>query len=838
MNSDHLGSSNFLERIENIRSLAHQNIDINKQTNLGQFFTPLKTASMMANMFSSSYESIHLLDAGAGTGILTATYIDHMMKFRPKRIHVTAFEVDSSLIPILQMTLRECNIVCSKQGIEFQSDIRRENFIEAASNVISSQNSFFPQETPSFNAIIMNPPYRKINNQSREKQCLNLVNIETTNLYSAFLWLAIHLLSDNGELVAIVPRSFCNGAYYKNFRSFFLKSMSIRRIHIFRSRNLTFREDNVLQENIIIHAIKTPAKPDNVTISTSAGPDEEDLQLFQMHYEDLVHPNDPDQFIRIISDELDQQFQVKMRGFHTTLHDLGLSISTGKVVDFRSREFITENPDEKNVVPLIYPNSLQNGYVNWPPLRGKKPVFLLPHKNIDQLTIPAEVYVFIKRFSSNEEKRRVIAAIFDPMNVKAKKIGVENHINYIYTTYGKFPQDVAKGLVLYFNSTFFDQYFRQLSGHTQVNVTDLRNVKYPTRLQLTQLGKRITDNFPDQETIDQIVAEELNLNEQSSGSKAFDPIQVKKRIGEALSILQALNVPREQQNERSALSLLALLNLTPKSPWKDATSVELGITEMMDFFRAFYGKNYAPNTRETVRRYTIHQFMQLGFVVANVDDPFRPINSPKTKYQIDESILNLLRTYGTNEWEANLSLYLKSAPKLEALQVRERSMQLIPVTFPNGQEIKLSAGGQNELIKKIIEEFCTRFTPGGDVVYVGDAGNKVDDNELRYFDEIGIKIDPHGKMPDVVVDHREKNWLVLIEAVTSHGPIDVKRKNELTEIFKSSNKGLVFVTAFESRRSMNRFLKNIAWETEVWVAESPTHVIHFNGERFLGPYDE
>ena len=121
---------------------------------------------------------------------------------------------------------------------------------------------------------------------------------------------------------------------------------------------------------------------------------------------------------------------------------------------------------------------------------------------------------------------------------------------------------------------------------------------------------------------------------------------------------------------------------------------------------------------------------------------------------------------------------------------------------------------------------------------MGDAGNKVDDNELRYFDEIGIKIDPHGKMPDVVVGHREKNWLVLVEAVTSHGPIDVKRKNELTEIFKSSNKGLVFVTAFESRRSMNRFLKNIAWETEVWVAESPTHVIHFNGERFLGPYDE
>lgn len=838
MFTNSLYSNEFLERIEAIRSLAHKNINRSKQAELGQFFTPLETANLMASMFSNPPEVIHLLDPGAGMGVLTAAYISQVINFLPKKIDITAFEMDTSLIPGLRDTIAECASYCRQKKIDFHSIIQQEDFIEKVSETLGSIDSFFPQEIPSFDAVILNPPYRKINSDSKERKLLSSIGIETTNLYTAFLWLSIKLLSENGELVAIIPRSFCNGSYYKNFRLYFLRTMSIRRIHIFESRKRTFHDDGVLQENIIIHAVKNTTKPASVTISSSSGPDEEDLQLHQIDYDDLVDPKDSEQYIRIISDQIGQQFEETMRNFFTTLQDLGLSVSTGRVVDFRSEEYLTNVLNNENAIPLIYPNSFQNGFVNWPPQQGKKHWALIPKQGIEQLVIPSDVYVFVKRFSAKEEKKRVTAAVFDPQRVNARKIGVENHINYFYKKYGSLSLNFAKGLALYLNSTFFDQYFRQLSGHTQVNATDLRNVKYPTLLQLNNLGKRVEDVFPDQETIDAIVSEELNLNTKPSENNISDPIQVKKRVGEALSILQELNVPRAQQNERSALSLLALLNLKPSVPWNEASISDLGITEMMEFFKEYYGKNYAPNTRETVRRFTIHQFMQMGLVLANVDDPSRPINSPKTKYRIEETALALLRAYGTREWGTNLVLYLKNTPMLANLQVRERAMQLIPVILPDGEEIKLSAGGQNELIKKIIEEFCPRYTPGGKVIYVGDAGNKLSEKESEYFERIGITIDPHGKMPDVVIDYKSKNWLVLIEAVTSHGPIDIKRHNELKDLFKSSNRGLVFVTAFETRKTMNRFLKDIAWETEVWIAEAPSHVIHFNGERFLGPYDE
>jgi adenine-specific DNA-methyltransferase len=161
---------------------------------------------------------------------------------------------------------------------------------------------------------------------------------------------------------------------------------------------------------------------------------------------------------------------------------------------------------------------------------------------------------------------------------------------------------------------------------------------------------------------------------------------------------------------------------------------------------------------------------------------------------------------------------------------------MIPITLPDGQAIQLSSGGQNILIKDILESFCPRFTPGGVVLYIGDAGDKFIINETQRFREMGIELDPHGKMPDVVVYHTQQDWLVLIEAVTSHGPVNLKRHNELKQLFQLSCKGLVFVTAFPSRREMTRYLAEISWETEVWVADQPDHMIHFNGERFLGPY--
>jgi adenine-specific DNA-methyltransferase len=310
-----------------------------------------------------------------------------------------------------------------------------------------------------------------------------------------------------------------------------------------------------------------------------------------------------------------------------------------------------------------------------------------------------------------------------------------------------------------------------------------------------------------------------------------------KRVSEAVRILQALKVPREQQNERSALTLLALLGMTPGKRWGHAEAPLLGITEMMNYFQKHFGKRYAPNTRETVRRFTVHQFVQMGLVLANPDDPGRPVNSPDNRYQVAPTLLKLLREYASPSWDESLRSFVNSSEALRRLQATERKMELIPVRLPDGQEMELTPGGQNELVKRIVEDFCPRFTPAGVLVYVGDTGDKQRHLEKRYLQRLGLTFDEHGKMPDVVVHFPKKNWLVLVEAVTTHGPIGLKRHNELKDLFKMAKAGLVFVTAFLTRRAMTKYLSEIAWETEVWIAEAPSHIIHFNGERFLGPYD-
>lgn len=322
----------------------------------------------------------------------------------------------------------------------------------------------------------------------------------------------------------------------------------------------------------------------------------------------------------------------------------------------------------------------------------------------------------------------------------------------------------------------------------------------------------------------------------SNNSDSINPGDVLKKVEEAKAVLRDLGLPPAQQNERSALTLLALLNLKADMSWSNATNPLIGITPIMEFIARNYGKIYAPNTRETIRRQTVHQFVEAGFLIPNPDRPSRPTNSPKTVYQIEANALNLLRSYETNQWIDHLRDYLISVDTLKTRYAQERQMQKIPVTVAPGTTISLSPGGQNILIEKIINDFCSLFTPGGKLLYVGDTGDKWGYFDRESLQALGVTVEAHGKMPDIVVHYLEKNWLVLIEAVTSHGAITPKRRNELEAIFQNSTAGLVFVTAFNRRNDMVKYLTEISWETEVWIAEAPTHIIHFNGERFLGPY--
>lgn len=310
------------------------------------------------------------------------------------------------------------------------------------------------------------------------------------------------------------------------------------------------------------------------------------------------------------------------------------------------------------------------------------------------------------------------------------------------------------------------------------------------------------------------------------------------KLRDAMEILRALGFAARQSNEIAGYTLLALLDLDSSQEWSEAAGPLRGITPIIDFVAEIYGVRYAPNTRETIRDEAVKYFVEAGMLIRNPDDPRRPTNSGKTVYQIEPVALELFRLFGTSRWSGQLKSYLSVRDRIRKKLSRERKLARIPVKLPSGKTVTISPGGQNPLIKTVVEEFCPCFVPGGTVVYIGDAESKFLHLDVDYLQRLGIVIPAPAKMPDVAVHDTERNWLLLIEAVTSAGPVDGKRRKELKELFDGCKAGLVFVTAFSTRDAMRGFLTQISWETEVWVAEDPEHLIHFNGERFLGPYPD
>ena len=820
----------LVARLDLLRIEHGRSSDRERRASLGQFLTPPAIAKLMASMFVATGRTLRILDPGAGLGALSAALIASLCgrKKPPQAITLVVYEIDASVRPSLEQTLSDCERICRERGIEFRAELRDTDFVAEAAAIL--RGGMFAPESEPFDLAILNPPYRKIASDSLERKMLSQAGIEASNLYSAFLALTVGLLKPGGEFVAITPRSFCNGPYFREFRASLLEQVRLRRIHSFEARNLAFSEDEVLQENVIVSAQKTRADLGKVVISTSQGPDDLLPSWHEVEPERVASSKDKDLVIHLPADGLSDALLDRLAHLSSTLDDLGIAVSTGPVVDFRSGDWLRESADGF-CVPLIYPAHFDGGVVRWPVPEGRKPNALVLNRFTEGMLVEKGHYVLVKRFTSKEEPQRIVAALFDPGTVSADRVGFENHLNYFHANGRPLSRELARGLTVFLNSTLLDSAFREWSGHTQVNASDLRRMRYPTRAQLEGLGRRAT-HLADIDANDAFLASEIW---QTAPEGAIDPVRGTKRKKEALAILKALGLPREQQNDRSALTLLGLLGLTPKSAWADAAAPLYGITQLMDFFSKEYGKAYAPNSRETVRRFTVHQFVQAGIALQNPDKPDRATNSPKAVYQIEPSALILIRKFGTEKWDGDLRKYLTSSKTLQEKYAAERDLNRIPLELPGGP-ITLSAGGQNELVRKIIEEFCPRFTPGAKPLYVGDTARK-----FAYIDEPalvkhGYTVDLHGKMPDVVVSHTEKGWLVLIEAVTSHGPINPKRQEELRQLFAPAAGTIVFVTAFMTRRDMVRYASDIAWETEVWVAESPTHLIHFNGERFLGPY--
>lgn len=313
-------------------------------------------------------------------------------------------------------------------------------------------------------------------------------------------------------------------------------------------------------------------------------------------------------------------------------------------------------------------------------------------------------------------------------------------------------------------------------------------------------------------------------------------------IEEAKILLKLFEFDEKRTNDMAARTLLSLLNLREGDTWDQATNNRIGVRGLMDWMRNNLDYQIAENSRETVRREVLHQFVAAAFCEHNDDDPNRPTNSSKNVYRVSPNALNVIRMYSGNdanssEFTIALEEYLADFQSLVELQREERRMAKIPVRMPSNEIEYINPGGQNKLIKAMVEEFCPRFIPGGRVLYIGDADNKTVHYDKDIFSSLGINLDMHGKMPDLVVYQEDKNWLFLMEAVTSHGPVNALRKKDLESLFKGSKAGIVYVSCFPNRQVLRSHLMDIAWETEVWLESDPTHMIHFNGSRFMGPYE-
>lgn len=480
-----------------------------RQEELGQFLTATSVADFMASMFGPLPRTVRLLDAGAGAGSLTAAFVSRCCEKRDgiRAIEATLFELDSEILGALAETMRECEHCCADAGISFTFTIHSADFIQEMSARVSGD--LFRTHPPVFDVSIANPPYRKIGTDSAERRALRSVGIETSNLYTGFIALIQRLLVPGGQLVGITPRSFCNGPYFRPFREDFLSQMALRRLHVFESRQAAFRDDNVLQENIIFHAVKGRNQPDEILISSSSGERSDDISEALFPFVEIVHPRDPEKFIHIPVAASHATAKETMASLRSSLASLGVTVSTGRVVDFRLKDALRKEP-ERGTVPLLYPCHFNGGTVHWPKLEARKPNAILDNDETRPWLVPSGVYLLTKRFTSKEERRRLVACLFDPDEVKTEWVGFENHLNYFHANGHGLERTLAVGLYAFLNSTVVDQYFRRFSGHTQVNATDLRTLTYPDRDTLEAMGREMKTLDLSQDEIDRLVTKYLH----------------------------------------------------------------------------------------------------------------------------------------------------------------------------------------------------------------------------------------------------------------------------------------------------------------------------------------
>lgn len=446
-----------------------------KRKKYGQFFTNATTARFMASLFcfDLSKPCMEILDAGAGTGILSAAVIQRLMdEDYTGRVHVTCYETDDKVLPLLEENLR-----LSKQFQNVTFTIKQENYITSQR---FDEHSLFEEDKNKYDYVIGNPPYQKIAKDAQEALAMPVVCYGAPNMYFLFWTMGIYNLKENQELVYIIPRSWTSGAYFKKFRDYLFDHCVITDIHLFESRDKVFEWETVLQETIIVKVKKTKEKPSNINITTSSTSAFEDIKKFQAPYETVVSKS---RLVYLVTDEKDVSVLRTINHFQKTLPEINLKMQTSLIVDFRTREVLRDQLED-GAYPLLYSQHIKGGKVVWP--QGKEGEVI----KTDRLSYLQENgdFLIVKRFTSKEEPRRLQCGIYLKQKYdQFKYISTQNKVNFIKCD----SPCLTYGLYVLFNSTLYDNYYRILNGSTQVNSTEINQMPIPPRKVVEEMGREL-----------------------------------------------------------------------------------------------------------------------------------------------------------------------------------------------------------------------------------------------------------------------------------------------------------------------------------------------------------
>jgi adenine-specific DNA-methyltransferase len=462
----------------------------------GQFFTPVEIASLMASYSEFEENSVRILDPGCGSAILSCTLVEQLVSSDKKlrTVELVAYETDTELIPVSEQSLSYLEKWGAEKGIEIKTKLYTEDFILHNADCFKETGNLFSKPVEPFDIVISNPPYFKLSIDDKRAIAAKVVVNGHPNIYAIFMALSATLLKENGELIFITPRSYAAGGYFKIFREYFFKHIDLDKVHLFISRKDTFSRDKVLQETVIIKGTKRPKPESQVTISSSGGLKDLKTPLVKIFpKKDIIDLDSNEKILYLPTTDYDEAVLEIFKNWTGNLAKYNIKISTGPVVAFRARDYLRDSFENGTVqlAPLFWLHNVKQMILEWPIVKPKKEQYINIEEKSVPLLIPNKNYVLLRRFSSKDDKNRLIAAPYFCNFIKSDYVGVENKVNYIYRPKGHLERNEVVGLCALLNSSLFDVYFRIFNGNVNVSATELREMSLPPQDTIREIGDTI-----------------------------------------------------------------------------------------------------------------------------------------------------------------------------------------------------------------------------------------------------------------------------------------------------------------------------------------------------------